>query len=367
MVMKKLLQKKEYLFGVILIGLILFISYLSMSSIRLLQGNARVVNYVGIVRGATQKLIKEELMGWYLTQQDPGFSGKSEWYPDDKLLARLDGIINELLTGVGTENLTVLPDKTYLANMNQVKEHWNILKGHIFLVREGADPIEMFDSSQDYFNLVNETVFSAEAYSENRVNRINTLFIAINSIFIVLILVILLSYIRSITIKKRADALGKIAYVDTLTSLANRASCERQIAHLQNIAPETSIAALMFDMNNLKLTNDFLGHQGGDKLIISFADILKKSAGETNFVCRYGGDEFLAIFENSNESQVEAYLTSVDTQVTEYNSMRTNKLERISFAVGYVVGPVLTGKVEAMIDEADRRMYVNKRIVKGVL
>ena len=48
-------------------------------------GDARIINYAGLVRGATQRLVKEEM------------SGK----PDDELIARLDGIIYDLQTGKG--------------------------------------------------------------------------------------------------------------------------------------------------------------------------------------------------------------------------------------------------------------------------
>ena len=65
-----------------LIPIVLFLSLvglggLSLVSIHNLQGNARVINYTGVVRGATQRLVKEELKG----------------RADDALIARLDGIM----------------------------------------------------------------------------------------------------------------------------------------------------------------------------------------------------------------------------------------------------------------------------------
>ena len=53
-------------------------------------GGARIINYSGIVRGATQKLVKEELHG----------------YEDDALISRLDGIIYDLQTGNGDYGLS---------------------------------------------------------------------------------------------------------------------------------------------------------------------------------------------------------------------------------------------------------------------
>lgn len=83
-----------------LIPIVLFLSLvglggLSLVSIHNLQGNARVINYTGVVRGATQRLVKEELKG----------------RTDDALIARLDGIMEELATGVGENRLIRLNDQ----------------------------------------------------------------------------------------------------------------------------------------------------------------------------------------------------------------------------------------------------------------
>lgn len=67
-----------------------WVSWLSVSSIKQLQGNARVINYIGIVRGATQRLIKQELRG----------------NANDALVARLDSIVDELISGKGPNHLS---------------------------------------------------------------------------------------------------------------------------------------------------------------------------------------------------------------------------------------------------------------------
>ncbi|MDL2224722.1 GGDEF domain-containing protein [Eubacteriales bacterium OttesenSCG-928-M02] len=289
--------KKEYIaFGIVIV-LFILVSVMSISSIRLLEGNARVVNYVGIVRGATQKLVKEEIMGWQLTQENHDFANSSNWYPDDELIKRLDSIVEELLSGEGPNELVVLHDEAYLANMKKVKAHWSELKHLITEVRKGNIPQQLFESSQEYFELVNDTVFSAETYSEKQVGRITTILIAVNVVFILLIIIALLLYVRSIATKRRADALGKIAFVDSLTGVNNRASTEQLIEQLQLKQSEDNLLVFMFDMNDLKQTNDSLGHQRGDQLISAFAKVLEMANEYGGFVGRYGGDEFLVIIE----------------------------------------------------------------------
>ncbi|MDR2946733.1 MAG: diguanylate cyclase, partial [Candidatus Adiutrix sp.] len=228
---------------VILFGLV---SWLSLSSIHQLQGNARVINYVGIVRGATQRLIKKELQG----------------YPDNALINRLNSIVDELLTGVGPNNLVVLPDEDYLENMRQVKESWAAIKVEIDAMRRGKDSFHLYDLSEDYFFLVDKTVSSAEAFTEQQVGRSNRTLLGVNAAFILLLTVGLIYYIRTVALKRRAEMLGKLAYFDQLTKLPNRASCNREMAALAAGSPGGDIGVIMFDMNNLKRVNDELGHQG---------------------------------------------------------------------------------------------------------
>lgn len=363
--MKKLWFKKEFLALSVVIAFFVVVSVMSIKSISLLQGNARVVNYVGIVRGATQKLIKEELMGWHLSQNNPDFVQTSVWYPNDNLIKRLDSIVDELLTGEGPNNLVVLHDETYLSNMRQVQEHWSVLKNLIMKVRAGENPQELFYSSQKYFELVNETVFSAEAYSEKQVTRITNILFSINAAFVVLIIAGLVLYGRNLAAKKRADDLGKIAYMDHLTGLNNRASCERLIENINRNPQNKTITVFMFDMNDLKLTNDFLGHQGGDRVIAAFAKTLSEANEASGFVGRFGGDEFLVVFESGETALIEKYLNKVHKLVDEYNENQVNKLEKIHYAAGYITANTNEQNIEYIIHEADNRMYANKRKLKA--
>ncbi|MDR0850939.1 MAG: GGDEF domain-containing protein [Clostridiales Family XIII bacterium] len=360
--MKKIQKRKEYVIIFVCIALFLGVSLLSFTSIKQLQGNARVVNYDGIVRGATQKLMKEELMNAY--NKDGGVN-----YSDDALIARLDSIINELkygdpLPGADDNDLIVLNDEKHRNYIDQIIVKWNELKAEIYNVRDGADPHKLFDLSQEYFVLVNDTVFAAEAFSERQVNRTTTLLIGINLVIILFILIAVFLFLRSAASTRRAEALGLIAYVDPLTKMENRASCERKINGLKASPPPENIAVIMFDMNNLKLTNDFLGHQGGDRLIAKFAEALQSAAEKVGFVGRYGGDEFLAIFENADEKMVQSYLNAVQKQSGSYNSLQVNDIEKISYAAGYVIANLQDTGIDDMIYEADREMYANKRTMK---
>lgn len=341
-------MKKEYLIILPIVVLFAFVSLLSFYSINHMQGNARVVNYIGIVRGATQKLIKQELMG----------------YEDDALVERLDSIVNELITGTGPHNLILMNDKVFMGNMAQVKEQWGQLKREITQVRKGADPENLYNMSQDYFTLADRTVSSAEAYSESQVAATKKILTFICLIFVLLLALALAYMLRSIAIKRKADQLGKIAYVDTMTQLPNRAAFGLLAERLRKEPSDGDIAIFMFDMNNLKVVNDELGHKEGDRLITDFARIISEEATEYGEVYRYGGDEFLAVLENTNQLDVQRYLSSINERIVAYNLLSIDPLGKISFAVGMVMESCVESSLENMVNEADKRMYIRKRQMK---
>lgn len=109
--MKKILIK---LWGkaipILLSFALLLTAILSVDAIKNLQGNARVINYTGIVRGATQRLIKNEL----------------SQLPDDTLIARLDEILTGLVEGNKQLRLRKLPSPEYQALLTKMKEKWRV-------------------------------------------------------------------------------------------------------------------------------------------------------------------------------------------------------------------------------------------------
>lgn len=155
---------------VLLAVLFFVISVTSITTILRMQGNARVVNYTGIVRGATQRLVKQELNGT----------------PNDKLIEKLEGILVELATGEGVNNLVVLPDSDYQGLLSQMRDSWKRIQKDILQVRKGENKQHLFEHSEDYFELADSVVSAAENYSEKQVNNATATLVSLNIGFILL-------------------------------------------------------------------------------------------------------------------------------------------------------------------------------------
>ena len=111
-----------------------------------MQGNARVINYTGIVRGATQRLVKQEMNG----------------YSNDELIGYLDGIILELSTGEGENGLIALPDAEYQRLIQDMGQAWEEIKNEIVQVRQSEYKQRLFELSETYFDMANMAVSAAE-------------------------------------------------------------------------------------------------------------------------------------------------------------------------------------------------------------
>jgi GGDEF domain-containing protein len=82
------------------------------------------------------------------------------------------------------------------------------------------------------------------------------------------------------------------------------------------------------------------------------------------FSGRFGGDEFLGIFEGMDADGAKAYLDEVNKQAGAYNSLQVNEIEKLSFAAGFSTGYLKYTGIDDLINEADRNMYANKRAMK---
>lgn len=169
--MKNIMQKLGgVLIPVILCIALIVTAFMSIDSIEDLKGNARVINYTGIVRGATQRLIKKEL----------------NHVPDDELIIRLDGILNGLSNGSTELNLVKLKDHKYQTLLSEMEDEWGDLKDEILRFRSGDLEHDLYGMSETYFELADETVNAAEEYTEQIVHDARKSLIVMNAVFILM-------------------------------------------------------------------------------------------------------------------------------------------------------------------------------------
>jgi methyl-accepting chemotaxis protein len=125
-----------------------------------MSGDGRVVNYAGIVRGATQRLVKLEM------------SGKTA----DALSDKLDKIIRGLQAGDAELMLPQARDEVFRTRMREVEGSWVALKEKIRQARQNSGTREeLLKDSEAYFERTNQAVGAAEAFAKKKVATLKVL------------------------------------------------------------------------------------------------------------------------------------------------------------------------------------------------
>lgn len=159
----------------------------------------------------------------------------------------------------------------------------------------------------------------------------------------------------------RKSALKEMAYKDPLTQIGNRRKCDEEFTKLD--ASNKVVGIICFDLNNLKKTNDIEGHEKGDLLIRSFAEVLDKTFGKGGLVCRMGGDEFTVIFPNMKGIDIDKLFDNLKENIQKKNEDVPGL--NISTAYGFCDNSVnREWKSMDVYKEADKRMYEHKMSMK---
>ncbi|WP_162146873.1 GGDEF domain-containing protein [Acholeplasma granularum] len=154
------------------------------------------------------------------------------------------------------------------------------------------------------------------------------------------------------------------ANIDYLTGLFNRRQLDYYLEDKINDAKKgKTFSAILIDLDNLKTINDTLGHSIGDEVIKATAKLLMDHSKKSDFVARYGGDEFLIITEITNEKEILNYIYKLNENFNEFNE--SQKELKIEFTYGYKIYEK-ESNLQAIdfFNMIDNMMYRNKNLKK---
>ena len=154
-------------------------------------------------------------------------------------------------------------------------------------------------------------------------------------------------------------ALLATSTIDELTAVSNRRGFNNVAKHMLALCRrvDTPAEIVFFDLDGFKQTNDILGHEAGDKLLVHFAKLLTRCFRSADVVARLGGDEF-AVFMAGSELSSDAAL---DRLVELADESRDQVPGKLSWSVGRVAfDPERHSTIESLLADADREMYEDK-------
>lgn len=153
---------------------------------------------------------------------------------------------------------------------------------------------------------------------------------------------------------KAYDNIQGRSLTDALTGLPNRAALKAQLD--REIRRCSMFCVLFIDLNNFKKVNDTYGHITGDDVLKHVASEIKQVIRSSDFLARYGGDEFVAVLPESTKDEGEKVASRIQKKV-----IKTEKGINVTLSIGLAVFPFDGATPEELIEKADLRMYHNKQ------
>ena len=305
-----------------------------------IQGTARVVNYAGLVRGKTQRIIKLE----------------DARMPQDDMIADVKGYIKGLRFGSEELDLVSLDDKAFQVKMEELDAYFDTLKQEIDLVRQvGYENTNIIEKSEIFFNLCDVATGLAESYSQRIATRLKQFETLTVIDIVILVFMILYELLKALRYAKANRELKSKIYLDEATGLPNKNKCEE----ILTLEAEQNMAICVFDLNNLRIINNQQGHERGDLYIRSFAKSLRKGVDENQFVGRCGGDEFIAFFKNVTKEDVKRNLENIKKECAKCSEIP------LSYAAGFAyLNDFSTLTMRELFCQADKNMYIDKNQAK---
>lgn len=180
----------------------------------------------------------------------------------------------------------------------------------------------------------------------------------ITTLIIIFVILVLILIIRT---NRKLSALNKeleiSSQTDKLTSLFNRAKLDsildKEIKYKKRY--ETSLSLVIADIDYFKKINDTYGHVVGDIILKEFADILSKNIREIDFVGRWGGEEFLFIFPQTNDSDAHKITENLRKIIENHNFYKNIKV-----TASFGINECKDENPTKCISKADKALYEAK-------
>jgi diguanylate cyclase (GGDEF)-like protein/PAS domain S-box-containing protein len=163
--------------------------------------------------------------------------------------------------------------------------------------------------------------------------------------------------VRDITRRREMEQeLGQMAFTDQATGLRNRAHFEAELRRLSD-KRHLPAGVIVADIDGLKIINDTLGHETGDKLIVAAAGMIAACFGANDVVAHLGGGEFAVIMPGSDAAVVQAACERISRSIAGYREANQMPL---SLSVGMSVRVDGDDTLNDTFKAADRNMYREK-------
>lgn len=167
---------------------------------------------------------------------------------------------------------------------------------------------------------------------------------------------------------KRREEIRMLALTDEVTGIFNQRKLledlELYIGRYEH--DRVGFSLLFVDIDYFKNVNDQFGHVVGSQLLIDMSNLLKVQLRSSDLVYRYGGDEFIVLLPRTNLEETKKIALRISNAVKDAEfDIEKDKKYRLSLSIGLAEFPTDALSAKAIIDFADKMMYMSKKSGRG--
>lgn len=157
------------------------------------------------------------------------------------------------------------------------------------------------------------------------------------------------------------------ANTDTLTGLFNRRKAMAYMnSMIKGVSREKGLCVCICDIDFFKRVNDNYGHDFGDLVLKRIAEILKEEMQGRNLAARWGGEEFLLLFPESNGDEAYIIVEQIRQRIKDTKIQNEDKVINVSMTFGLAEYDFVNG-LDATLKEADEKLYIGKENGRDVV
>lgn len=162
--------------------------------------------------------------------------------------------------------------------------------------------------------------------------------------------------------KTMQHALRTMVEKDPLTELYNRRSGYYYFGETQKKAEKSNgtYAVIIGDIDFFKKVNDTYGHEAGDVVLKNVAYQLRKHTKGKGYAIRWGGEEFLIVYENCDMEKATSELSALLDVIREMTNLAGEYEIKVTMTFGIVIGHA-ADDINALIAAADQKLYYGKK------
>lgn len=157
----------------------------------------------------------------------------------------------------------------------------------------------------------------------------------------------------------------EMSSTDMMTHLKRKYYLYSKLASIMDSTDSSGrhFAVLMFDIDNFKKFNDTYGHECGDFVLITVADLIKGSLRDSDIPSRYGGEEFTVLLSDTNKKEAIKVAERIRSKIEKYDFVYDDQHLKVTISGGVSVFDSKKNPVKApneFVNQADKALYVSK-------